>query len=38
MSGFLFYGRNGYAEIGREEAVLPDGTRLAVRLMEKALR
>jgi GNAT superfamily N-acetyltransferase len=38
MSGFLFYGRNGYVEIGREEAVLPDGTRLAVVLMEKALR
>ena len=38
LSGFSFYCRNGYAEIGQEEAVLPDGTRLAVRLMEKALR
>ncbi len=38
LSGFLFYQRNGYVEIGQEEAVLADGTRLAVRLMEKALR
>ncbi len=38
MSGFLFYCRSGYVEIGREQAVLPDGTRLAVVLREKALR
>lgn len=38
MSGYPFYVRNGYVEIGQEDAVLPDGTRLAVRVMEKALR
>jgi GNAT superfamily N-acetyltransferase len=35
LSGEAFYRRSGYAEIGREVALLPDGTALAVILMEK---
>ena len=38
LSGEAFYRRSGYAEIGRETALLPDGTALAVVLMEKKLR
>jgi GNAT superfamily N-acetyltransferase len=37
LSGEAFYRRRGYVEIGRERAALPDGTALAVILMEKAL-
>ncbi len=38
MSGVPFYRRAGYREVEPEEALLPDGTRLAVLLMEKSLR
>ena len=37
LSGEPFYRRSGYLEIARESASLPDGTALAVILMEKAL-
>ena len=37
LSGEGFYRRSGYAEIGRETAPLPDGTAIAVVLMEKDL-
>ncbi len=37
LSGEPFYRRAGYVEIAREAASLPDGTRLAVILMEKGL-
>jgi GNAT superfamily N-acetyltransferase len=37
LSGEAFYRRSGYAETGRESAVLPDGTAFAVILMEKDL-
>jgi GNAT superfamily N-acetyltransferase len=37
LSGEAFYRRSGYAEIGRETALLPDGTTLAVVLMERSL-
>ncbi len=37
LSGEAFYRRSGYVEIGREAAPLPDGTALAVILMEKSL-
>jgi GNAT superfamily N-acetyltransferase len=37
LSGEAFYRRSGYVEIGREAALLPDGTALAVVLMEKGL-
>jgi GNAT superfamily N-acetyltransferase len=37
LSGEAFYRRSGYVEIGREMARLPDGTALAVVLMEKGL-
>jgi GNAT superfamily N-acetyltransferase len=37
LSGEAFYRRCGYVEIGRETAPLPDGTALAVVLMEKGL-
>jgi ribosomal protein S18 acetylase RimI-like enzyme len=37
LSGEAFYRRSGYAEIGRETALLPDGTALAVALMERGL-
>jgi GNAT superfamily N-acetyltransferase len=37
LSGEAFYRRCGYAEIGRETATLPDGTAIAVVLMEKDL-
>jgi GNAT superfamily N-acetyltransferase len=37
LSGEAFYRRRGYVEIGRESPALPDGTALAVILMEKAL-
>jgi GNAT superfamily N-acetyltransferase len=37
LSGEAFYRRSGYVEIGRETALLPDGTALAVVLMEKDL-
>jgi GNAT superfamily N-acetyltransferase len=37
LSGEAFYRRAGYVEIGRETAPLPDGTALAVVLMEKDL-
>jgi GNAT superfamily N-acetyltransferase len=38
LSGETFYRRSGYLEIGRETASLPDGTAIAVVLMEKDLR
>jgi GNAT superfamily N-acetyltransferase len=37
LSGEDFYRRCGYLEIGRETAPLPDGTAIAVVLMEKDL-
>jgi ribosomal protein S18 acetylase RimI-like enzyme len=37
LSGEAFYRRSGYAEIGREPALLPDGTALAVVLMERRI-
>jgi GNAT superfamily N-acetyltransferase len=37
LSGQAFYRRSGYVEIGRETAPLPDGTAIAVVLMEKDL-
>jgi GNAT superfamily N-acetyltransferase len=37
LSGEHFYRRSGYVEIGRETAPLPDGTAIAVVLMEKCL-
>jgi GNAT superfamily N-acetyltransferase len=37
LSGEAFYRRSGYVEIGRETALLPDGTALAVIVMEKDL-
>jgi hypothetical protein len=37
LSGDAFYRRGGYVEIGRESAALPDGSALAVILMEKVL-
>jgi hypothetical protein len=37
LSGEAFYRRRAYVEIGREGAALPDGTALAVILMEKVL-
>jgi GNAT superfamily N-acetyltransferase len=37
LSGEGFYRRSGYVEIGRETAPLPDGTAIAVVLMEKSL-
>jgi GNAT superfamily N-acetyltransferase len=37
LSGEAFYRRSGYVEIGRETAPLPDGSAIAVVLMEKAL-
>jgi GNAT superfamily N-acetyltransferase len=37
LSGGRFYRRQGYAEFGRVIALLPDGTALAVILMEKRL-
>jgi GNAT superfamily N-acetyltransferase len=37
LSGEPFYRRSGYGEIGRETAPLPDGTGIAVVLMEKDL-
>jgi GNAT superfamily N-acetyltransferase len=37
LSGEAFYRRSGYVEIARETASLPDGTALAVILMEKGL-
>jgi GNAT superfamily N-acetyltransferase len=35
LSGEDFYRRSGYAEVGRETALLPDGTAIEVILMEK---
>jgi GNAT superfamily N-acetyltransferase len=37
LRGEAFYRRAGYVEIGRERASLPDGTALAVVVMEKDL-
>jgi GNAT superfamily N-acetyltransferase len=37
LSGEAFYRRSGYVEIGREAAPLPDGTAIAVVLMDKDL-
>jgi GNAT superfamily N-acetyltransferase len=37
LSGEDFYRRSGYVEVAREAASLPDGTALAVVLMEKDL-
>jgi GNAT superfamily N-acetyltransferase len=37
LSGEAFYRRAGYVEIARESAPLPDGTALAVILMERGL-
>ena len=37
LSGEAFYRRSGYVEIDRETASLPDGTAIAVVLMEKDL-
>jgi GNAT superfamily N-acetyltransferase len=37
LSGEAFYRRAGYVEIGRDMVPLPDGTALAVILMEKSL-
>jgi GNAT superfamily N-acetyltransferase len=37
LSGEDFYRRSGYVEVARETAALPDGTALAVVLMEKDL-
>ena len=37
LSGEAFYRRSGYVEIGRESALLPDGTGIEVILMGKDL-
>jgi GNAT superfamily N-acetyltransferase len=37
LSGEDFYRRSGYGEIGRETALLPDGTAIEVIVMEKDL-